>query len=52
VAYVHNRLIESLFSGDLEQAQMDWDSHLENGDFNRRAKISWQRRLNATERKG
>lgn len=52
VAYVHNRLIESLFSGDLQRARIDWDSHLENGDFNKRAKTSWQRQLNATGRKG
>jgi DNA-binding GntR family transcriptional regulator len=52
VAHVHSRLIDSLFGGDLERARNDWDSHLENGDFNQRAKDSWLRHWHATERKG
>ncbi len=46
-----NCLIDSLFSGDLEQALADWDSHLENGVFNTR-QASWQRLLHATEKEG
>jgi GntR family transcriptional regulator, rspAB operon transcriptional repressor len=40
-AHIHSCLLESLFSGDLERARTDWDSHLEDGDFNRRARASW-----------
>ena len=49
-AYIHKRLAESLFGGDLQRARIDWESHLENGDFNRRARISWQRHVHASER--
>lgn len=34
VAFVHERLLESFFSGDEEQALADLNSHLENGEFN------------------
>jgi DNA-binding GntR family transcriptional regulator len=44
VAYVHERLLESLLSDDRERTAADWRSHLENGAFNQRAKASWQRR--------
>ncbi len=44
VAFVHQRLLESLLSEDIERAATDWQSHLENGEFNQRAKATWQRR--------
>jgi DNA-binding GntR family transcriptional regulator len=44
VAFVHERLLESLLSDDLEQAVRDLQSHLENGEFNRSAKAAWKRR--------
>jgi len=43
VAFVHERLLESFFSGDEEQAVADLNSHLENGEFNLKAKQAWQR---------
>jgi DNA-binding GntR family transcriptional regulator len=52
VAHVHQRLIDSLFGGDLARARADWESHLENAHFNRRAKASWLRHSSATEMKG
>lgn len=44
VAFVHQRLLESLMAGDIEETATDWQSHLENGDFNQRVKLAWQRR--------
>jgi DNA-binding GntR family transcriptional regulator len=44
VAFMHERLLESILSGDLEQAVRDLQSHLENGEFNRTAKAAWKRR--------
>ncbi len=52
VAHVHSRLIDSLFSGDFERALTDWESHLENGVFNTRARASWQRHSHTTEKEG
>ena len=43
VTYTHERLLESFFSGDSEQAVADLNSHLENGEFNLKAKQAWQR---------
>jgi len=43
VAYVHERLLESFFSGDEGQAVADLKSHLENGEFNLKARQAWQR---------
>ena len=43
VAFVHERLLESFFSGDEEQAVADLNSHLENGEFNLKVKQAWQR---------
>ncbi len=44
VAFVHDQLLKSLVSDDLEQAVRDLQSHLENGEFNRSAKAAWKRR--------
>jgi len=44
VAFVHEQLLESLLSDDLEQAVRDLQSHLENGEFNRTADAAWKRR--------
>lgn len=44
VHFIHERLLESFFSGDREQAVADLISHLENGEFNRRMRQTWQRR--------
>ena len=52
VAFGHKRLIESLFSGDLTKALSDWKSHLENGEFNTRAKAAWRRSKTSAARKG
>ena len=43
VVFVHERLLESIFSRDIEQAVTDLDSHLENGEFNHKIKQAWQR---------
>ncbi len=43
VVFVHERLLESIFSRDIEQAVADLDSHLENGEFNHKMKQAWQR---------
>lgn len=43
VAFVHVRMITSLFAGDERQAERDWQSHLENGAFNQRARRDWER---------
>lgn len=43
VAFVHQRLLESVMSEDIDQAAADWKSHLENGEFNQRAKEAWKR---------
>lgn len=43
VAFVHERLLESFFSGNHEQALTDLESHLENGEFNQKMKQAWQR---------
>lgn len=43
VAFVHERLLESFFSGDEEQAVADLNSHLENGEFNLKTKQAWKR---------
>jgi DNA-binding GntR family transcriptional regulator len=51
VAYVHNLLVESLFSGKQAKARVDWESHLENGAFNKRAMASWLRQKNTTSTK-
>ena len=52
VAFGHKRLIDSLFSGDLAKALSDWKSHLENGEFNTRAKAAWYRSQGSAARKG
>jgi len=52
IAFVHKRLVESLFSGDLLQASSDWKSHLENGEFNTRAMAAWRRLQRSAARKG
>lgn len=43
VVFVHERLLESFISGDDEQAAADLHSHLENGEFNLKARQAWQR---------
>lgn len=43
VVFVHERLLESFYSGDAEQAASNLDSHLENGEFNRKLKQAWLR---------
>ena len=43
VAFVHQRLLESFFSGDEQKALADLNSHLENGEFNHKARQAWQR---------
>ena len=43
IAYGHQKLIDSLFGGDLDRASADWKSHLENGEFNHKARQAWQR---------
>jgi DNA-binding GntR family transcriptional regulator len=43
VAFVHERLLESILSDDPAKAADDLRSHLERGEFNRRAKAAWER---------
>jgi len=43
IAYGHQKLIDSLFGGNLDRASTDWKSHLENGEFNHKARQAWQR---------
>lgn len=52
VAFAHRLLLNSLFSGRLSKARADWESHLTNGDFNKRALASWQRQRRLAEKKG
>lgn len=47
----HKRLLESLFSGDLEKATADWQSHLENGKFNEQVLLAFRRRQGKTIKK-
>ncbi len=51
VAFAHSLLIDSLFGGKLAKARSDWESHLDNGEFNKRAMASWLRQKNSAARK-
>jgi DNA-binding GntR family transcriptional regulator len=52
VAFAHGLLIDSLFSGRMSKVRADWESHLSNGDFNKRAMSAWLRQQNTSPRKG
>lgn len=51
VSFVHGLLVSSLFCGKHTKARADWESHLDNGEFNKRAMTSWLRQKNAATRK-
>jgi GntR family transcriptional regulator, rspAB operon transcriptional repressor len=43
IPFVHQELLASLLSNDVEQSARDLHSHLENGKFNQMAKAAWKR---------
>lgn len=43
IPYIHDCLFECLCGGNFERVYTAWGSHLENGDFNLKARKAWQR---------
>jgi DNA-binding GntR family transcriptional regulator len=44
VPFVHERLLQSFLTKDIESSSKDLQSHLENTDFNRKAQAVWAKR--------
>jgi DNA-binding GntR family transcriptional regulator len=44
VPFVHERLLQSFLTKDIESSSKDLQSHLENTDFNRKAQAIWAKR--------
>ncbi len=44
VSFVHERLLQSFLTKDIDSSSKDLQSHLENTDFNRKAQAIWVRR--------